>query len=121
MVYFIQCGDAVKIGYTAKRTAKDRIAEMQTGNPGKLKTLLFMDGSRKDEANFHEMFSMYRVRGEWFHLVSEIVEFIDCKLYKRTRNQSAMAMYSKKTLIQALEKKLGRFIPSKQVAFDVIG
>ena len=98
MVYFIQSGDAVKIGYTSFDDVKERMSHLQTGNPGELKTLLFMDGSRKDEANFHEMFSIYRIRGEWFHLVS---------------------FYH--LMIKGLfEKKLGRFIPSKQVAFDVI-
>jgi hypothetical protein len=64
-IYFIQAGDSIKIGYT-KKDVKYRLQKLQTGNPNSIKLLKKIKGTLKDEKRFHDMFSKYRVKNEWY-------------------------------------------------------
>lgn len=74
-IYFIRDGDNVKIGYTSRKP-QERLKQLQTGNPTKLKLIGSMRGTQKKEAELHRMFKNYHVRGEWFVLSSEIERYI---------------------------------------------
>lgn len=67
MIYFIQSGAFVKIGF-CERDPIRRLEKLQIGNPIKLVLLALLVGSREDEAAWHLRFDKHRVRGEWFKL-----------------------------------------------------
>lgn len=79
--YFIKCNNCVKIGTTTD--IKSRIKQIQTNNPYKLEILLTIPLpnikgliSLLSERKLHKKFNKYRIRGEWFKLSEEILEFI---------------------------------------------
>jgi hypothetical protein len=73
-VYFIRCGDKVKIGYSAR--PMDRLKALQTAHPEELQILRIMPGDQRTETRLHYMFRQHRVRGEWFLLAPEILQYI---------------------------------------------
>ncbi len=80
-IYFIECESSrfVKIGRSVN--IKERLSSLQAGNPSKLKLIAKVNCGQlvfaaKLESKLHEIFSDYRVRGEWFSFTKE--EF--CKL-----------------------------------------
>lgn len=77
MIYFIQSGDGgtIKIGFT-NRSAVDRLADLQTGNPNTLRLLGELTGTAADELELHYHFAEYRIRGEWFSPVEQLLSFI---------------------------------------------
>jgi hypothetical protein len=73
--YFVQAGTAVKIG-----TAQDyrtRIKTLQIGQEKPLIILAIVLGSIADEYQTHQRFAHLRMRGEWFRLAPDLVEFIN--------------------------------------------
>ncbi len=66
-IYFLQMERSgfIKIGYTATDAAK-RMAQLQTGQPDRIKLLGTMPGTMDDEKSIHRELSEYRVNGEWF-------------------------------------------------------
>lgn len=73
-LYFIQCGDAVKIG-----RAKDvwvRLANMQANNPVELNCLCRLPNRGWEERQWHERFAHLLIRGEWYRWVPEIAKAI---------------------------------------------
>lgn len=75
-LYLIRCGDYYKIG-TSLNVPK-RMGYMQTGNPMKLEK---HDASWCYyaiwwEVGLHKLFDAFRVRGEWFALRPQDVEFV---------------------------------------------
>lgn len=77
MIYFIQDSSTheIKIGYTG-RSATDRVASLQVGNPSGLFLLACHPGGEDEEAELHDRFGRWRVRGEWFEPASEIIVHI---------------------------------------------
>ena len=73
MIYFIKCGDFVKIGYSSNVTKRMNV--LQTASPRKLYLLSSFYGTRKDEKQIHRKFKKERQRGEWFNLTNEIREY----------------------------------------------
>lgn len=72
MIYFIRAGRLyVKIGYCLA-FPHGRMAQLQTGNPLELELIGLVEGSRKDEAEWHRRFRHLRVRGEWFRWTGEL-------------------------------------------------
>ena len=76
-VYFVGAEEVgrVKIGYTLF-DPNGRFETLETGSPVKLSKLGLMRGSLAREAELHSRFKHHHARREWFHLDSEIVEFI---------------------------------------------
>ncbi len=74
LVYFIQNGDAVKIG--TSQNPRKRMADMAVGNHADLKLLGTLSGGPKREKTLHDKFRKYHIRGEWFMLVPEITDYI---------------------------------------------
>jgi hypothetical protein len=64
-IYFAEMGDWIKIGYTAGKPAR-RIAQLQTGQPQRIKLLGTIPGDMDAESSLHQEFRDYRVGGEWF-------------------------------------------------------
>lgn len=64
MIYFIQCKNFVKIGYS--RDPNKRLKKLQTGNPVKMKIIATLPGAYKTEDGLHEAYRKLKVRGEWF-------------------------------------------------------
>lgn len=73
MIYFIEAMGAglVKIGFT-ERAVVDRLKELQTGCPHRLRVLATVAGSQSDEGDFHRQFAHLRAEGEWFRLDDEL-------------------------------------------------
>jgi hypothetical protein len=69
-VYFIDCQDCTKIGFT-KQPVHKRIETWLIGNPFELTIFALMPGNRYDEFDLHLHFSDFRVRREWFRLPPE--------------------------------------------------
>ena len=65
-VYFIEAVGAglVKIGTSTN--VVQRVAQLQSGFPYELKLLRVLPGYLEEERFFHDLFSEYRVRAEWF-------------------------------------------------------
>jgi hypothetical protein len=77
-VYFIEMEQTgfIKIGYTATYPGR-RMAQLQTGQPYKLKLLGCIAGEKKDEKSLHKELSRFRGNGEWFvPSVRSIVEHL---------------------------------------------
>ncbi len=79
-VYFIMCGDdgPIKIGYARsfKHVIK-RLATAQVYNPALLTLISIVSGNRNTEIAYHKKFKEYKILGEWFVPVKEILEEIN--------------------------------------------
>jgi len=73
-LYFIQCGDMVKIGKAID--AKQRMKELQTGNPAPLRLLAAFARKGHLESEYHRRFKHLHIRGEWFQYTEEIRQCI---------------------------------------------
>ena len=76
-IYFVQAQDGcIKIGRASN--VEKRIAELQTGQAHRLRTLLILSGSASLEFQLHSRFSHLRVRddGEWFVAGRDLLAFI---------------------------------------------
>jgi hypothetical protein len=71
-VYFIQCGDYVKIGWS--KQLSQRFRTLQKYNPYPLTLLCSIDQDREKE--LQSKFWKYHTHGEWFTLSDEIKLFI---------------------------------------------
>ena len=73
-VYFIRCGEAVKIGRSIK--PYERIAALSGASHQKLELLATMPGGSSEERAMHRKFAAYGIKGEWFRYSAEIAKFI---------------------------------------------
>lgn len=69
LVYFVQFGDRIKIGYT---TNLDRRMEAVPND----KILALVAGSMADERKYHAKFDDIRITGEWFANDPRLTDFI---------------------------------------------
>jgi hypothetical protein len=76
-VYFIRCGEFVKIG-KADDLIK-RFKGLRTSMPHDLELLMSLPGSVPEERGFHDRFAAHRHRGEWFRLEGSLAEFLRCE------------------------------------------
>jgi hypothetical protein len=83
-VYFLRCGNFVKIGKTTYGSLNNRISALQTGNPDPMiliglipdKTYTTSKSSCALEYDLHNRFSHLRKTGEWFEWSHEIQDFL---------------------------------------------
>lgn len=73
-VYFIQCQDRVKIGYSLDPVK--RLTKVNADAPYSCALLGSVDADTFPEAELHKRFAAYRVHSEWFWAAPEIIEFI---------------------------------------------
>ncbi|WP_438278131.1 GIY-YIG nuclease family protein [Nitrobacter sp.] len=83
-VYFIRCGEFVKIGFTYDVLV--RLETLQAATPYTLELLDSFAGGESDEKELHARFAEHRVRGEWFHLAPEIMNHIDLRRARRAES-----------------------------------
>lgn len=76
-IYFIEMeGEGwIKIGFTAG-DPKRRMAQLQTGQPQKLRLLGTIAGEKDAERGLHKELKNYRINGEWFRAEPEILKVI---------------------------------------------
>lgn len=74
IVYFAQVGTdgPIKIGTTTSE-AEDRITALQVGCPWKINILGWVAGESRHEGWLHRRFAAFRLEGEWFDPVDEIL------------------------------------------------
>jgi hypothetical protein len=79
-IYFDECGDAIKIGYTSKRGSR-RIRQFRTGSPQPHRLRGEVPGTRTREREIHAQLAAHRIPGdvgtEWFYAVPEVLAVID--------------------------------------------
>jgi hypothetical protein len=77
LVYFLysESQKALKVGTT--RDIKNRLAGLQTGAPEPLYLLGVMKGDAHIERLIHKKFEGIRMRGEWFRLTDDLVDFVN--------------------------------------------
>jgi hypothetical protein len=69
LVYFVDCLDCTKIGFTSK-PIHERMETWLTGNPFDLHIFALMPGAPADERELHVRFKMMRFRREWFRFTA---------------------------------------------------
>lgn len=74
-VYFAECGDFIKIGYTTLSVDR-RITDLSTGNPLPFSVLLVVKANPAFEKNLHKRFASIRHRGEWFEKHPDLLALI---------------------------------------------
>jgi DNA-binding XRE family transcriptional regulator len=77
MIYIIKHTEYVKIGYSSKNNFKNRLSQLQTSCPIKIKVLGLIEGTFNDEAIYHKKFIHLSTNGEWFNYTKEVEDFID--------------------------------------------
>ena len=75
MIYFIRCGEFVKIGFSDN--PRSRIAAIQTSNPYPVDVLAIVPGNYEFEAELHQRFTHLRYKNEWFRDTESIRQVID--------------------------------------------
>jgi hypothetical protein len=71
VVYFLRCGDFVKIGYSYD--PKKRIEKVQVWSPHDCELMGIAAGGPALEKALHKEFSADRHRGEWFRLTDRLL------------------------------------------------
>lgn len=81
VVYIVQAveGGPVKIGTTRRDRLKQRLSELQTGNPSQLRYVRLFRGGKELEARLHSLYEFQRIspRSEWFIVDKSLQELID--------------------------------------------
>jgi len=83
-VYFISDGQYVKIGLA--KDSYQRLKQLQVANPKDLKLIGVCYGTIRFEKELHRRFESSHVRGEWFEITGELVDFL--KMVGRLRKPS---------------------------------
>ena len=106
MIYFIQSGEdgPIKIGYT-KFDVCSRLSNLQTSNPEPLYVLLTLPGSVEDEHKYQEMFADYRLRGEWYKPMQELLDMIKDNQNKDIDSEAIQEGIDLKCVLQAVEDR----------------
>ena len=79
VIYFIRAATGhIKIGTATD--LKERLSNLQAGNPMPLTVLAVVPGKRAEERALHAEFAEYRAAGEWFKPVPELLARIEALL-----------------------------------------
>lgn len=73
-VYFVRCGELIKIGTSTD--VYDRLKSIRTMTPLPLELLAVAAGSHPEESALHGRFAHLRQHGEWFTAAPELLAFI---------------------------------------------
>lgn len=86
-IYFVTDGEAIKIGFAGN--VRKRIANLQISHHFPLFLLGSIPATRHEESVIHRRFVQHRLRGEWFKIHRDILDFIDefesCRTINRGR------------------------------------
>lgn len=79
LIYFIDCKDMTKIGFTTK-PVHERVETWLCGNPFEMTIFALMPGSKEDERDIHKKFRRARAKREWFKFSveerSDVADFV---------------------------------------------
>ena len=89
-IIYLPIANMVKIGYTIRDNAKQRVAELQKACPLNYEVLVEAIGGRDLEQCLHSLFAEYRFRDEWFRHEGELSEFIQTIRVERCKNATPM-------------------------------
>lgn len=73
-VYFLRCGEFVKVGYS--RQPKKRLATLQTATPHDVELLGRLPGTMAQERAVHRCLQHLHHRNEWFRMSDDIIALI---------------------------------------------
>ncbi len=91
-IYFIRCGNFIKIGHT--EAVSNRLSQIRMATPydvelmGIIQTPLRRD-RLKIESEWHQTWAQLHHRGEWFHKTDELVEAINQEMERKSHDQGA--------------------------------
>lgn len=74
MIYFLQAGPYVKIGFT--NGIRTRLNDLQVGCPYKQQLLGTLDGDERLEFKIHDLADNHHYRAEWFHLRGDLKRWL---------------------------------------------
>ena len=74
-IYFVECGDFIKIGFS--KSIKTRIGAIATSTPYPVILLASKRGKKNTEADLHGRFAEARHKGEWFRKTPELLDYIE--------------------------------------------
>ena len=77
MIYFVQAGEEGPIKIGVAENVERRIAGLQVAHFVDLKLRLMLEGDDRHESYLHAKFEPYRMRGEWFKPVVQLLAFIE--------------------------------------------
>lgn len=72
-VYCIQAGDRAKVKIGTADDPAARLRELQCAHFDELRIIRIIEGGRPVERWLHRHFAPYRIRGEWFRLVDDML------------------------------------------------
>lgn len=126
MIYFIGNKEYnwVKIGYSFDPIG--RLSGVQSSCPIELTLFKTEDGGQSIEQRFHEMFSLQRIRGEWFTLSGPIQDYInaDKTITKYKRKDCTdyydivIELYNQGIGMKAISKELNISLGSVRLLVD---
>jgi hypothetical protein len=99
-VYFIQCGDAIKIGFSMN--VGRRFLGLQASNPAKLVFLAAFPGTLNDEFKMQSIFRHHHVRGEWFE-AEPVIKYLALRKAGRKTDKKRMSLPKTNTRNQMAE------------------
>jgi hypothetical protein len=73
-IYFARCGRAIKIGRAVN--VRQRVVQLQVGNPHRIRLLGSIAGSEYIEQEFHRVFGPHMIAGEWYFASPCVVESV---------------------------------------------
>ena len=130
MIYFVQQGKAgpIKIGYTGQDDVKQRMSTLQTASSETLHLLGIADGDQKKEKFLHQLFDLYKLRGEWFEPKPRVLMFIFQMILgdpdavtTRSMNDSGLNEFLSKQEITLIKEALAQTRGNKTEAAKLLG
>jgi hypothetical protein len=86
VVYFIQCGDYLKIGVA--NNARARMEDLQVGCPHDLALIGELPGGETLETELHRRFQKFHHRGEWFRFEGALRTFCREELHEKLHGET---------------------------------
>lgn len=86
MIYFIRGKESgnIKIGFSIN--PEKRKSNLQTAHYEELEFIGIMNGSLEDESKIKEFFSEFKIRGEWYRPVKEVLDYVKENANKPKKN-----------------------------------
>ena len=122
MIYFIRekgnSKSLIKIGYTDN--VDQRLMQIQANSPVELEILAIIEGDKNLEAELHNSFAKYRVRGEWFEPAKKLTIFIYKIAPSRKQFEPFFSLKAGKIILQIGKEKIITEAVSMQTAYSVL-
>lgn len=77
MLYAIQAGEDGPIKFGVAKSPRARLAELQTGNPNRLKLLVAVEMEHRCERLIHSWLRDERLVGEWFRVTAKTLSLLE--------------------------------------------